>query len=140
MEPVFVSRDASGNITGIFANAQPGYATEQISITDPTVIAFLARPPIMPTTIAVNSTSSPALNGSYAFDATTQSKMLAVSLYISVNGKFPAGQTTFPWPDASGAMHSFTTTAQFRSLATALADYATALVIGQAPTAPVTIP
>jgi hypothetical protein len=28
-----------------------------------------------------------------AFDAATQSKMLAVSLYISVNGKFAAGQT-----------------------------------------------
>jgi len=36
---------------------------------------------------------------------------------------------------ASGAMHSFTSTAQFQSLATALADYATALSIGQSPTA-----
>ena len=36
-------------------------------------------------------------------------------------------------------MHSFTPTAQFQSLATALADYATALAIGQTPAAPVTI-
>jgi hypothetical protein len=37
-------------------------------------------------------------------------------------------------------MRSFTSTAHFQSLATALADYATALAIGQTPAAPVTIP
>lgn len=96
--------------------------------------------PAPPTSVQVNSTSTPALSGVYAFDAVTQSKILAVSLYISVNGKFPAGQTSFPWPDASGAMHIFTTTAQFQSLASALADYATALDLAQTPAAPVTIP
>jgi hypothetical protein len=52
----------------------------------------------------------------------------------------PAGQTSFPWPDAGGTMHIFTSTAQYQPLATALADYATALALGQTPIAPVTIP
>lgn len=101
-----------------------------------------APPPVpsAPTSVQVNSTSTPSLSGVYAFDAVTQSKILAVSLYIQVNGKFPAGQMPFPWPDASGTMHMFTTTASFQSLASALADYATALDLGQTPTAPVTIP
>lgn len=95
---------------------------------------------VVPTSVQVNSTSTPAISGNCAFDPVTQSKVMAIALYIQVNGKFPAGQTTFPWPDSSGTMHSFTSTAQFQSLATALADYATALAIGQTPTAPAPIP
>jgi hypothetical protein len=54
----------------------------------------------------------PSISGTYAFDPTTQSKILAISLYIQVDGKFPGGQTLFPRPDASGATplprrHSF---------------------------------
>lgn len=103
------------------------------------MVNFSPLPPT-PTTLDIRSTSAPSLNASYAFDAATQSKILAVSLYISVNGKFPAGQTVFPWPDATGTMHAFASTAQFQALASALADYATALALGQSPPTPVTIP
>jgi hypothetical protein len=103
-----------------------------------TVVADPPAPP--PTSVQVNSTSTPALDGVYAFDPLTQEKLMAVSLYIQVNGKFPDAQTAFPWADASGTMHNFPTTAQFQTFASALADYATALAIGQTPMAPVTIP
>ena len=56
------------------------------------------------------------------------------------NGKFPDSLAPFPWPDSIGTMHMFATIAQFQSLATALADYVTALTLGQNPTAPITIP
>ena len=108
--------------------------------TAPQAPALPPSTPALPTSVQVNSTSTPALSGVYAFDAETQSKILAVSLYIQVNAKFPAGHTSFPWPDVTGTMHVFTSTAQFQALASALADYATALDLGQTPTAPVTIP
>ena len=41
METVFVQRNSSGAIVGVFAAAQ-SFAQEQISTTDPTVTAFLA--------------------------------------------------------------------------------------------------
>ena len=66
--------------------------------------------------------------------------MMAVALYIELNGKFPAGQSSLPRPDTSGTMHVFTSTAQFRALATALADYASALSIGVTAADSVAIP
>jgi hypothetical protein len=54
-------------------------------------------------------------NCNAGFDATTQSKMLAVSLYISVNGNCRPGKLRFRGPDASGTMHTFTSTAQFQA-------------------------
>jgi len=41
----YVQRDGSSNITGLYANPQPGYATEFLADTDPAVIAFLNPPP-----------------------------------------------------------------------------------------------
>jgi hypothetical protein len=150
--------DSSGNIvttvdfSGFSFQPSPGFtAAPQTSppmVTGGTFINGVYTPPPAtspppappPTSVQVNSTSTPALSGVYAFDPTTQAKLMAVSLYIQVNSKFPDGQTAFPWPDTSGTMHSFATTAQFQTFATAIADYATAIDLGQTPTAPVTIP
>jgi hypothetical protein len=90
-------------------------------------------------TMQLVSTSTPALNGAYAVDSATQQRAAAVSLYIQVNGKFPAAQTALSWPDASGAPHVFPTTAEFQAFATALADFVAALDLGQTPAQPVTI-
>jgi hypothetical protein len=45
----YVSRDESGNITGVFANLQSGYAEEYLPDDDPEVIAFLEPKPQPPT-------------------------------------------------------------------------------------------
>jgi hypothetical protein len=37
----YVQRDDEGNITGIFANPQPGFAEEYLPDDDPEVVAFL---------------------------------------------------------------------------------------------------
>jgi hypothetical protein len=50
MMDVWVQRDGSGTIVGAFGNLQPGYAEEQISTSDPAVVAFL-NPPVTPQTV-----------------------------------------------------------------------------------------
>ncbi len=77
----------------------------------------------------ISSSSTPALNGTYAIDPASQQQVAAISLYIQVNGKFPAGETALAWPDASGVTHSFPAMASFQAFATALGDYVTALAL-----------
>jgi hypothetical protein len=74
---------------------------------------------------AVTSTGNPALTGTYAIDASSTALINGVATYIAINGKFPAGQSSLPWPDASGALHIFATTAEFQAFASAIADWVT---------------
>ena len=71
----------------------------------------------------VVSAGTPALSGTYAIDAASTANINAVSTYITVNGKFPAGQTSIPWPDIAGAVHVFPSTAAFQAFASAVADW-----------------
>jgi hypothetical protein len=100
----------------------------------------LPTPP--PTTLAIISTSyASALNGTYAIDPATQVKIQAIALGIAVDGNFPAGLTSMPWPDSSGTLHYFPTTTEFQAFATAIRDYVTKVDLGMPlPTPPVTIP
>ena len=41
----YVQRDGSGNITGVFVNAQPGFATEFVADSDSSIAAFAPRRP-----------------------------------------------------------------------------------------------
>jgi hypothetical protein len=92
------------------------------------------------TSMQIASTSTPSLNGIYAIDPASQQKVQAISLYIAVNGKFPAGQSAQAWPDASGAVHLFPSTAEWQAFATAMGDFVATLDLGQTPAQPVTIP
>lgn len=77
---------------------------------------------------SVSSTSTPALDGVYAADLATQQAITSEALYVQVTGsnggtaKFTNGQQTRGWPDATGAIHVFTT-AQFIPFAEAVAQY-----------------
>jgi hypothetical protein len=73
--------------------------------------------------LAVNSTSTPALNGTYAIDPTSQMKINSVALYVAVNQKFPGGATSYPWLTMSGTASTFPSIAEFDAFATAVADY-----------------
>ena len=44
------------------------------------------------------STGTPAVSATYGIDPETQKNIIAVGLYIVVNSRFPAGQTTWPGP------------------------------------------
>ncbi|MGC9271934.1 hypothetical protein [Acidiphilium sp.] len=89
--------------------------------------------------IAITSTGTPALDGTYACDETAQGQLNRVAGYITTNGKFPAGLTAMPWPDISGVVHEFATTAEFQALASAVANYVVeldAVIMGLATTLP----
>jgi len=89
--------------------------------------------------IAITSTGTPALNGTYACDNLTQAKLSRVATFIAVNGKFPAGLTAMPWPDITGAVHEFPTIAEFQALASAVANYVVeldAVIMGLTTTLP----
>lgn len=88
----------------------------------------------------VQSTSTPAINGTYAVDPASQQKIAAISLYIQVNGKFPAGQTTYAYPDVIGAFHTFPSTAMFQEFATAMGDFVALLDMYAVGAPGVTIP
>jgi hypothetical protein len=46
---VYAERDDAGNITGVYANPQPGYAEEELPNDHPEVVAFI-NPPSPPVT------------------------------------------------------------------------------------------
>jgi hypothetical protein len=81
-----------------------------------------------------------SVNGNYPIDPASQQKVQAISLYIAVNGRFPASQVTQAWPDAAGAVHQFPTIAQWQAFATAMGDFVAVVDLGQTPAQPVTIP
>lgn len=74
--------------------------------------------------VHLTCTGTPSLNGVYAIDPIAQAKVMAIALYIKINDKFPANQSTLAYPDVSGTTHTFPSTDKFLAFATALADYA----------------
>lgn len=79
--------------------------------------------------LAITSTGTPALDGTYSVDEDAQSEIGWVSNYILVNGKFPGGATQYPWIDMANQNHLFQSTQDFQTFATVVADYVAALVI-----------
>jgi hypothetical protein len=71
--------------------------------------------------LTLTSPTSPALNGVYALDATTQTNITTVASYINDYGEFPTGQATnFPWPLQAGGTVIWPTTAAFTAFAKAV--------------------
>ena len=84
--------------------------------------------------VQITSTSTPALNGTYACDDAAQARINRVYALIQRGGGavFPAGLTSLPWPDESGALHTFTGVAEFLAFETAVGNYVLALDMIQA--------
>ena len=49
---MWVQRDSNGQVNGLYANRQEGYAEEQLADTDPAVVAFLNPPDPVPQVIS----------------------------------------------------------------------------------------
>jgi hypothetical protein len=58
--------------------------------------------------LALTSTGTPALNGTYALDETSAGQIYQIGLYASQIGTFPSGGTTQAYPDITGTPHTFT--------------------------------
>jgi hypothetical protein len=76
--------------------------------------------------IAIVSTSTPALNGTYACDQLSQMDVIAIETSLNAGKGFPGGATTFNYPDVGGGMHAFSE-ANFTDFAAAVRDYVYAL-------------
>lgn len=76
--------------------------------------------------IALVSTGTPALNGTYACDLLSQMDIIAIETSLNAGKGFPGGVATFGYPDASGVMHSFSE-ADFTNFAAVVRDYVYAL-------------
>jgi len=75
--------------------------------------------------LAITSTATPALDGTYAVDPATQGKLTAVATYIQRNDKFPGGVTAMPMLLANGTAAVAQSTAQYLAVASAIADFVT---------------
>lgn len=88
--------------------------------------------------LAIVSTATPALNGTYAVDRLSQMDVIAIETSLSAGKGFPGGAATFNYPDASGAMHSFSE-ANFTDFAAAVRDFVygcNAVIAGSSTTLP----
>ena len=72
--------------------------------------------------LQINSTSTPAIDGTYAVDQLSQMDIIAIETSLSAGKGFPGGVTTFNYPDASGVMHAFSQ-ANFTDFAAAVRDF-----------------
>lgn len=74
--------------------------------------------------LTITSTSTPAINGTYAVDQAAQSRINAIETAILKNGAFPGSNgSQMAYPDITGKLNVFPSTALFSEFATAVADY-----------------
>jgi hypothetical protein len=106
--------------------------------------ARAAPPPSLPPTVAVVSTGTPSLSGTYLIGSEQTGDMTGVILGLVVNGTFPNGGTSYGWPDAGSTLHTFTIS-QFKAFSSGVLAYVAAWKQAKQgvlpyPTSPVTIP
>lgn len=120
-------------IQSVFSCAQDSvdYPNQGIvDVTDSRYLAFINPTPtvahqaamLLSTGLSIVSTSTPAINGTYAVDQLSQMDVIAVETSLSAGKGFPGGVTTFNYPDAAGTMHAFSET-NFTNLAAAVRDF-----------------
>lgn len=150
--PCFIERDGTGKVVGVYANEQPDFATEASTDDAADVIAyFLARsaaPALaekLAAGIAITSTATPALDATYALDPTTLDQIGSVARDAGAGLGLPGGLSSFAYPDATGAPHSFSATdiahlyKAMRDLVFALNEQAAVAEAGGSPSWPAQI-
>jgi len=133
-QTVWASTDASGNVTGFYANGAPvpppPNCCTQMLMSDSRITAFLNPAPTpyqiyaaaINAGLAVTSASTPSLNGTYSVTMQAQSNFAGVTSGLANTHDLPNGASTIIWYDASGAPHNFTST-QLLALADAVRNY-----------------
>jgi len=115
----------------------PPPTASQIAAQEAAVLAAQAQAALA-AGLKVSSTSTPALNGTYAVDALSQMDIIAIETSLNAGKGFPGGSTTFGYPDCAGVQHAFTESA-FTDFAAAVRDYVygiRAVISGAATTLP----
>jgi hypothetical protein len=141
--PSFIDElTAYGGLVGQHFTWQPDGTIEFFDDTPPAVVrgvqaVYAAHDPtktplraqaatLLAAGLGIVSTGTPSLNGIYACDPLAQADIVAIETSLNAGKGFPGGGTTMNYPDASGAMHSFTE-GNFASFASAVRDYVYAL-------------
>jgi hypothetical protein len=86
------------------------------------VMAAQVVPALLSAGVAVASTGTPALNGSYTLDPVSQVQITAIGAGIAAGKGLPGGGGTFNWPTATGTLVAFSS-ANFLNFATALETF-----------------
>lgn len=118
---------ASGDpLTGVPSDLQP-YTPP--APTPPSAAQLLAAKAqtILAGTVAIASTSTPALDGSYTITVQDQQHIAVEVQSLMLNGTFADGTASVVWPDATGTLHTFDA-AQFKAFATALGAFVAACI------------
>ncbi len=84
--------------------------------------------------LALTSTGTPAVSGTYPVDPASQSAITSIRLQLAAGLGFPGGGSTLPWKDSAGNWHVMTS-ANFTAFAEAVSAFVQActLVIGGYP-------
>lgn len=90
----------------------------------------IAAPALLAGGIALTSTGTPALDGTYACDDASRARIVGEQLCIQVAGKFTNGSEQRVWHDIAGTPHQFNTE-QFTAFAEAVGQFADAVVTAQ---------
>jgi hypothetical protein len=72
--------------------------------------------------LALTSASAASLNGVYNVQDTDIAGINAQAQYVSMYGEFTSG-SSLQWPDSTGTLHTFSTTALFLAFAKAAVQY-----------------
>lgn len=127
---------------------QPGYAEEQLDdATSAELQTFLNPAPtqaqqvaaVVGAGLAIVSTATPALNGTYGIGPPEQQNISGIAAGIASRDRLPGGGATFDYGDAANVLHTFTGP-NFLNFAAAVEDFLYNLDRGSPPTQPVTIP
>jgi hypothetical protein len=121
------------DITGRNPQPQPGWtATLQngVWVMTPQIapVMTMAQQALQALTgyVQIESVSTPLLNGNYSVSADTRVDLMAQMVSLAANNAFTNGVQSIDWPDVDLRLHSFDP-AHFRSFATAIGSYVTAL-------------
>ncbi|HTB47023.1 MAG TPA: hypothetical protein VK741_25625 [Acetobacteraceae bacterium] len=129
-----------GSTTQVWSSQRVAY----VPVTDATYLAWLATgnvptqiasaaalgqvimaqwlPAFLTAGVAVASTGTPALDGTYPLDQVSQNQITGISAGVAAGKGLPGGGSTFFWQDVTGAPHAFTAAA-FTDFASALESY-----------------
>jgi hypothetical protein len=152
--PNFSNELAAAGLTGLpFSWSPDGTLTFMPAMTSAEISAveavYAAHNPATPDPIAaanalvvagipIVSTSTPALNATYAIDTASKTVIDGIYSGIKDGDGLPGGGATFNYPDIVGAPHAFSA-ATFPGFAKAVRDYLYAISQGSVPATPVTI-
>lgn len=122
----FVHRTA-GTISWAGQYEQSGYADEQLDDANSAELRAFLNPPATPDQVlatklasgmVLTSSGTSAINGTYAFDKTTQDDLSGIAATIGLLGTFPDGTTSgYQYPQLGGqAVTTFASIAAFRTM------------------------